>query len=815
MQKITISDFSGGIQESTVPDDFTERQWAQLKGIIPSSQMNFESQWPMQTVGSAMTDAIAVYPLEASTGTFLVAIDSSGQVWWCKPAATSATYSTSGATSWTRITAAQNKDYAGNSISVLSNTDYKFVCNVPFQVYKYVRTPDAGDADNSSKDVPVAGQLVQATAVLIHSTTVNGSADTAPQQALVAYVDTTNAVVKVVTFPNLRRTPMHNTVSGDYIKALVGSTYEEFPTWLTGTSPYRAFHPYTYLDIDLTVLPGVGIMPRSNVGVAKGNLLLLGDIEWESTNATRVDPESEGYIADSSGGTSFSNIASSPVNWPSNVLNTSRVIYVEGPGNIYLKDDNNMYALISNKAADGTYATLTTTATHGYSAGDKVQITSVDDNFNGTFTVYDAPTSTSFRYTLAKTVTSTAVASPYGKAIAYEYKYLFSEYNALPNSFPNAFYAMADAPGTKIKWVSNVNTARALLNDTNTGPHRSGMYYSSSSDIDIFDPRSVLIFGKSDVTIVGMHTIGDTVVVVTTAGSTSDGVFRLSGYLSRLISYTSTVEDDSDAARIELVRGGVGPAQRTSTRYRPATTLWSDAGVVVFVDKLGGVWYTNGKVCDRLDRVGPKQPVSSTDSDHVAHLGQSLFVYRDSRLLCFTLMTSSAEAGTADGCWTEVNIPAAISSMTGGTDQLFFIMGGKVVRMVPAGPNSERACYDNTPLTITVSTLTAGDITSHRRTNWHQFGMTFATPTSCTVGTVRVQSTGALNVSGTAAFPDVQYLTTLNRTYSDKGVLGEFIVNSGIGPQAMCSVTVTFTGYVQLQTASFWVSGNTPRIGDK
>jgi hypothetical protein len=72
-----------------------------------------------------------------------------------------------------------------------------------------------------------------------------------------------------------------------------------------------------------------------------------------------------------------------------------------------------------------------------------------------------------------------------------------------------------------------------------------------------------------------------------------------------------------------------------------------------------------------------------------------------------------------------------------------------------------------------------------------------------------------LNISGSAVFPDVQYLSTLNRSYADKGILGEFIVNAGIGPQAACSATVTFTGYVQLQSASFWVSGETPRVGDK
>jgi hypothetical protein len=155
--------------------------------------------------------------------------------------------------------------------------------------------------------------------------------------------------------------------------------------------------------------------------------------------------------------------------------------------------------------------------------------------------------------------------------------------------------------------------------------------------------------------------------------------------------------------------------------------------------------------------------------------------------------------------------------MVGARSEMFFIATdtGNVMRMSPSGLGTERGKIDNNNITITVSTLTAGEVSNHKRTNWHKFGMTFTTPTSCTVGTVRVQSTGALNISGSASPPDVQYLSTLNRTYSDKGILGEFIVNAGIGPQASCSATVTFTGYVQLQSASFWVSGQTPRIGDK
>jgi hypothetical protein len=155
--------------------------------------------------------------------------------------------------------------------------------------------------------------------------------------------------------------------------------------------------------------------------------------------------------------------------------------------------------------------------------------------------------------------------------------------------------------------------------------------------------------------------------------------------------------------------------------------------------------------------------------------------------------------------------------MIGSKDELFFVATdtGQVMRTTPAAPNSERACVDNVPVTITVSTATFGEVSDHKRTNWHRFGMTFVTPTSCTVGTVKIQSTGALNAQGAVSLPDVQTTTTLNRAFTNPGVLGEFIVNAGIGPQAAASATVTFTGYVQLQSGSFWITGQTPRVGDQ
>lgn len=961
MKKITINDFSGGIQESTVPDDFSSRQWAQLKGVIPSSELNFESQWPMQTVGSAFTSVRAVHPLVATTGTYLVAIKTDGTLWWAKSPSITAAYTVANAVSWTQLTTAQNTDATGGTINIQSNTDYKFICPLPLKTYKYATTPDPADADNPTKDTTGAYTLTVASAVLLNSTTLNSAADGAPQQVVVVFVDTTNDSCKAITFPNVRRIPLHDEDAGDFIKAYVGNdTYVEVPNWFTDTSPYRAMHPYLYLTLAGSLLPGRGIIPRANTGVYHQGALMLGDIEWRSDLSTDTPDQYEAFIESTLGVNEFSN-DEYQLQWPATIPDFSRVIYVHSGEVAYFKDDSNMVGTIVNHAisndkayfltieehgftvgetveisriganynatgeitdvidsncfamastkpddvplwtcvieyeADGTTATITTASPHGFEVNDVISlagvaavlekkdhtvtavpsatvfqfainhtvantvvpvltafaatleasitqwtgdgttatfttgathallegntiwIDNVDAAYDGVHVITSIPSATEFTIASTATVTNTnpslygVYTSPVGRAVCYDYINYIGEYRAIPNAWTE-IWTTASIAGTKLKAIANRNTATHLLNDSNTGPHRNAMYFATGEDIDQFDPRAALAPGKSDVQIVGMHTLDDTLIALTTAGMQSDGVYRIRGQIERVIQYGSA--SDPSAVRIELVRGGLGAPRRTSTTHKAYSTTWSDAGVVVFIDRLGGIWYTNGKECDRLDRYGPLQPKGATDDDHVAELGKNLFAWRDGRLLCLTMMDSAPDGRSGTACWTEVNVPAAISSMYGAGQELFFVMSGKVCRMSSFAPDSERATYDNSPLTITVSTLTAGDGSSHLRTNWHKFGMTFVTPTNCTVGTVKVQSTGALNLSGAAVLPDVEYQTTLNRTYNNKGILGEFIVNAGIGPQAMCSATVTFTGYVQLQSASFWVTGNTPRVGD-
>ena len=666
MNKITLSDFSGGIQEATGPGDFTERQWSQLKGIIPESEVSFVTQWPAQKIG-ATTGFKAVYPLPSPVGTFLVGVKAYGQVdegtiWWCKVAASNATYTTSAATTWTQITTAGNvglkvgdNDKADQpAITITPNPNYRFICDIPFEVYKYAVEPTDTTATNLSTDTLLSSSpKAVVSAVLMHSRRYSdgtgGYTTVANQMAVVAYVDPYAASgagqVKAVTFPNWRRMPQKtdNTFLSVATPAGAGTLFNGYGlATRTGVpAAINDFQPYTYLDDSGTLLPGRGVIPRANVGVSWGGLLLLGDVEWRSDKAK-----------------------------------------------------------------------------------------------------------------------SAAV-------------------------------------------VVGDNTAYFSLDDNITAPYRSYIYYSED-DIDTWDPRSVLRAGTSDTVVVGMHVLDKTLVVITSNGGNGDGVISFRGTLSDLHPYYSVPKPY--AIKREIVRGGLGGVTPNETvqGHRTVSCVWPEAGVVVFIDRLGGVWYTDGSKCDRLDRYGPKTPPLAVSNDHVAAVGKNLFVYRDGRLLVFTLLTSSGTDGS--GCWTEFVAPSGgVSSMNGCGEELFFVSDGYAWRYSANGLDAERGRLHNAEIDITISTPTIGDPDEHERKNWLRFGMTFETPTTSEVRNIRVQGSGALNYTTATA----THTVTLNRAYT--AGFNDLVIPAGIGGQPVASATVTLRGYIRLQEAAFWVAGTNPK----
>jgi hypothetical protein len=97
---------------------------------------------------------------------------------------------------------------------------------------------------------------------------------------------------------------------------------------------------------------------------------------------------------------------------------------------------------ISNKALTSNVATLTTSTTHGFSAGDIVVVTGVDATFNGTHYITAVPTTTTF--TFAKTASNVTSASATGSADV---------------SLQRRFAAVArDASDGVIKFIKDVTT---------------------------------------------------------------------------------------------------------------------------------------------------------------------------------------------------------------------------------------------------------------------------------------------------------------------------------------------------------------------
>jgi hypothetical protein len=71
---------------------------------------------------------------------------------------------------------------------------------------------------------------------------------------------------------------------------------------------------------------------------------------------------------------------------------------------------------ISNKAASGTEATLTTATAHSFKVGDTVFISGVDATFNGAHVVTATPSTTTFKYELISSAVSSTAVSPVGAA---------------------------------------------------------------------------------------------------------------------------------------------------------------------------------------------------------------------------------------------------------------------------------------------------------------------------------------------------------------------------------------------------------------
>lgn len=724
MKQIILDDFSGGQNEVVMPREFSNGQWHQLIGLIANEDGRVETQPPVQRIGSfpAGDQFYKLHSINTPIGTYILAITRLGRLYWCKAPDATAAYTVANATTWYQITTAENFNWSTTAAgtvkeTLVDNPFLHFLCDIPVRAYLYTQTPDltsnatARSLENDTNGTDVNRGQFPGVLINYARTDVVGADETSNivPQVIVAYVNIkeSNAAlqVKALVFPNMRRVPTFETelegspkdsprvnkhfISGLY---LYGKSFEDgvqsedvvnrWPFGLPSDAPSVRMHPYGYSDENGANLSGTGIIPRATVGCSIENKLILGDIDWrtsaDSLPKIPVAPVTIGTVT----------TTASLISWPTEkgLRNKGRVVFNNGPGNLYLSrdagvaNDGGLYRQvsvgISRVSKTGSTCTIILKKVPNLTAvplHDSIKVTGVGPNFNGVFSVADsvslAGSTITFTFNRTGSPTNIAEGKRSGKVTffkageGFDIEIPSGDYAALPNDDAwDEFYALSDETST-IAGLPDRLVARHFLNDSNTGSVGNGIYFSIS-DIDQFNPEGQLEISHGGATIASMHTIDSTVIAITQGGGETDGVYRVRG------SFTLAASNDPTALRIELVKGGVGitPKNRRIRNKDRSSCLWPDAGVVVFVDRLGGVWNTDGNKCDRIDRVGPANPNTNVSQPflviqaNVAAVGKHLFMRRQgapepfnsASLYCFSIVRS--DGSNAQGVWTQISL---------------------------------------------------------------------------------------------------------------------------------------------------------------
>ena len=156
-------------------------------------------------------------------------------------------------------------------------------------------------------------------------------------------------------------------------------------------------------------------IPTPSTSAATGALTVVGGVGIQGDMNIQGDVAIQGTITFGGGGTTVetSNLAvTDPIIFVG-TNNQSDIVDLSFLGE-YQKAASEIVKTVSNKALTSNVATLTTSTTHGFTAGAVVVVTGVDATFNGTFNIIAVPTSTTFTY--AKTATNVVSAAASGTA---------------------------------------------------------------------------------------------------------------------------------------------------------------------------------------------------------------------------------------------------------------------------------------------------------------------------------------------------------------------------------------------------------------
>lgn len=256
--------------------------------------------------------------------------------------------------------------------------------------------------------------------------------------------------------------------------------------------------------------------------------------------------------------------------------------------------------------------------------------------------------------------------------------------NSMPQANVSAMWGDYHILGD-IKWLAN---RQQPFSPSNSARFPHGLWFSEPDAADSWDPIDVQFIGQRDVDnrVLGMFPVAAGLIVLST-----NGAHMLRG--------------SADLNEYELIRPGIGPEKRESVAFWPA------AGIVVWVDKRGQVWQTNGETFSRMDTVLP--PVEGPCPSSVGAFDDFLLVSRAGRLYAMRIYDGQ-------GVWTELN--AACTREIHRYEGSIYTArtGSGLERFAPEF--DARGTLDSQLIGSKVSTPTLQFGDFHERTFWHRFG---------------------------------------------------------------------------------------------
>lgn len=329
-----------------------------------------------------------------------------------------------------------------------------------------------------------------------------------------------------------------------------------------------------------------------------------------------------------------------------------------------------------------------------------------------------------------------------------------------------SFLVLAD-----IMWFHD---ASLPLSSSNMKIYPNAMWFSTGGDIDKWDPLDVeLTPPKGMPEGMAIHSM-----IPVDAGLL---VFEPSG--------VTLLRGTGDNYTMEPLRRGVGGTS-------PAKA-WPHTGSVVWVDRQGQVWHTNGENFVRLDVRNFDFARIPGAHDNVCPFGEYLLVERAGRLFALRAFDN-------DAAWTELVPVTAATAATTYTrkmieegDRVYFLDGDGIVwRWLRGGQGevgeTERGKTNGVAITSTLATRTVESGGGHEKTMWHRFGVRGKGPG--TLVSIKLRPGPALDTA------QPTYTWTLNETV---GTRYEQVVPAH-GPSVEASAELSFTGDVQVEQCAWW-----------